>query len=112
MVVVGRLRSLLRDLQRVRSARELVVVLGSDLLVRVRSVLRLRLPPELSATLSPVLRARRLVLVVGRLEPLVQPVGPGHAAALQVGAASRLRAAAQARRRRALANRRHGTARL
>ena len=58
----------------VRLPRQLGLVLGPELLVRLRALLLLRLPPRLPAALPAVRRHRgRLVLVVGRLgalEPL------------------------------------------
>src|SRR5207244_13195247 len=111
--VVGWLRALLRDLQRFRPAGELVVVLGPGLLVRLRALLRLRVPPDLPSALPPLLGRRRMVLVVGRLVALEQSVGRGHAQALQVAAAAGRRAAIQVRLGRAVApGWKHGACRL
>src|SRR2546426_6756920 len=102
MGLVGRIRSLLCPLSGVRFSRQLVLGLGPVLLVWPGSLLRLRLSPGLPASLSALLLATAVLLVLGRLAALAHGVGRA-THALQVAPAARIRSAQQIRSEPALA---------
>jgi hypothetical protein len=101
--VLGWFRSVLHDVLRVLVPRQRGVVLGADLLVRLRAALRVRRQRPLPAALSPA-RHSPVVLVVGRLDDVERTLGRT-APSLSLAAARRLRRARQVRGRPAVARR-------